>query len=122
MWGFDSQLSLKHGNWLSGDCGYGRESVIHEFEDRQLPCLFKLCHTLKVKVLVNDCMRLGSLLQDSGVGWQAMETSIKLSGWTKERRVVLVRDSPAKAPGGKQARRRRDHQRLPNATGGSWEA
>ena len=105
-----------------GDCGYGSETVIREFEDRQLPYLFKLRHTPKVKVLVSDCMRLGSSWQDSGDGWQAMESSIKLSGWTKKRRVVLVREAPAKAPVGKQARRRRDHQSLPHATGGSREA
>ena len=32
-----------------------------------------------------------------------MESITKLSGWTKARRVVLVREAPAKAPVGKQA-------------------
>ena len=105
-----------------GDCGYGNEKVIREFEDRRLPYLFKLRHTPKVKVLVKDCMRLGSAWQDAGDGWQSMEACLQLSGWTRKRRVVLVREAPAKAPVGKQSRRRRDHQSLPNATGGDWEA
>ena len=45
-----------------GDCGYGSETVIREFEERQLPYLFKLRHTPKVKVLVNDCMRARHLV------------------------------------------------------------
>jgi hypothetical protein len=104
-----------------GDCGYGSESVALEFEDRGLPYLFKQRHTPKVKALINTCMGLGHGWKDCGDGWQAMESSLKLHGWTKSRRVVLVRESPAKAPVGKQARRRRDHQNLPNARGDGWE-
>ena len=38
-----------------------------------------------------------------------LEASLKLSGWSRERRVVLVREIPAIAPVGEQARRRRNH-------------
>lgn len=105
-----------------GDCGYGSEKVALEFEERELPYLFKLRHTPKVKTLINDCMRLGSRWKECAEGWQAMEASLRLHGWTKTRRVVLVRESPAKAPIGERSRRRRDHQSLPHASGEGWEA
>ena len=91
-----------------GDCGYGNEAVMLEFEQRGLPYLFKLRHTLKVKSLVQRLMSQGSRWQDAGEGWQAIEATLKLSGWSRARRVVLVRETPAQAPLGAKARRRRD--------------
>jgi len=38
-----------------------------------------------------------------------MQASQRLNGWSRERRVVLVREAPALAPVGEQRRRRRDH-------------
>jgi len=62
-------------------------------------------------------MRQGALWQDCGDGWQAQESTIRLSGWTRQRRVILVRESPLRAPiavSGK-ARRGKDRQQfLPN--------
>ena len=43
-------------------------------------------------------MRQGDLGQDCGDGWQALETTLRLSGWTHERPIVLVRESPANSP------------------------
>jgi hypothetical protein len=101
-----------------GDCGYGSEITMLEHEQRGLPYLFKLRHTAKVKELVNRMMRQGALWQDCGDGWQALETTLRLSGWTRDRRVILVRENPAKAPvrqAGKP-RRGKDRQKLlPNA-------
>lgn len=47
--------------------------------------------------------------EDAGDGWEVMTAALRLSGWSRERRVVLVREAPAQAPVGAQARRRRDH-------------
>jgi len=103
------------------DCAYGCEKVMREFEEKALPYLFKLRHTPKVKALVRHCMGAGGAWVDSGDGWEAMEAEIALGGWTKTRRVVLVREAPAQAPVGENARRRRDHLSLPNATGKGWD-
>jgi len=104
------------------DCGYGNEAVMLEFEARALPCLIKLRHTAKVKLLVRELMSQRSGWQDAGDGWQACESSIQLSGWSRARRVVLVREAPALAPVGAQARRRRDpFAELPGAQGTEWE-
>lgn len=104
------------------DCAYGNDRILKEFEQEALPYLFKMRHTAKVKELVQHCMGVGGAWIDAGDGWEAMESEIALSGWTQTRRVVLVREAPAQAPVGEQARRRKDHLSLPNATGEGWEA
>lgn len=107
-----------------GDCAYGSEATMLQCEERALPYLFKLRHTLKVKQLVRQAMRSGGAWQDCGEGWQAMESSLCLSGWSRARRVVLVREAPASAPVGPRGRRRgKDRQsHLPGASGAGWEA
>jgi hypothetical protein len=100
-----------------------RSSIEHE--ERGLPYLFKLRHTPKVKELVVRMMRQGAFWQDCGDGWQALETTIRLSGWTRERRIVLVRESPARAPVARIAKPRRGKDRqnfLPKTRGEGWDA
>jgi hypothetical protein len=105
-----------------GDCGYGNERTMLEFEVRGLPYLFKLRHSPKVKGLVKRLMASGARWQDAGDGWEAIEARLRLGAWSRERRVVLVREKPAVAPAGDNARRRRDHQQaLPGASGEGWE-
>ena len=59
--------------------------------------------------------------QEAGDGWEVMESTLRLSGWSRARRVVLVREKPALAPVGAQARRRRDYfQALPGSE--QWPA
>ncbi len=108
-----------------GDCGYGSETVMLDHEQRGLPYLFKMRHTAKVKELVARMMRQGALWQDCGDGWQALESSIRLSGWTRERRVILVRENPARAPvreTGKPFRGKDRQKLLPHAKAAGWDA
>ena len=124
LWKTLGRLPRSHWpTFARGDCGYGSEKVMLEFEQRQLPYLFKLRHSPKVKALIRECVGLGHhKWKNAGDGWEAMESSLKLQGWTRERRVVLVREAPAKAPVGKNKRRRRDHQELlPRNDGKSWD-
>ena len=88
--GGDKQPAL-----IRGDCGYGNERIMAECEQRGLKYLFKLRNTPNVKYLVKDCMRKSGGWVDTGDGWESMEAILKLSGWTKERRVVLVRQKPS---------------------------
>lgn len=111
--------------FVRGDCGYGNETVMLEHEERDLPYLFKLRHTAKVKDLVVRMMRQGALWRDCGDGWEAMETTLRLGGWSRERRVVLVREKPARAPvraPGKPKRGKERQGNLPHATGEGWDA
>ena len=135
--------------FLRGDCGYGQETIMLESEERLVPYLFKLRHTLKVKALVQRMMGEGALWQDCGDGWQALESSLRLTGWSRERRIILVREAPSRAPiaeadlvfetapaalanhpagkplKAKKKRRGKDRQSqppLPDAKGGGWDA
>jgi Transposase DDE domain group 1 len=113
--------------FVRGDCAYGSEVTMLQCEERTLPYLFKLRHTLKVKALVQRMMHEGAAWQDAGDGWQALQSSLRLSGWSRMRRVILVREAPAIAPvppADKKARRRRGKDRqslLPGASGAGWE-
>lgn len=111
-----------------GDCAYGNEAVLHEFEQHGLPYLFKLKHTAKVKTLVKMCLLRSEVWTKAGEGWEVAEAELRLTGWRQRRRVVLVREAPARAPVAEQARRRRDHlgaalePALPGAEGEGWSA
>ena len=94
---------------LRGDYSYGNELLLSQAEARELPCLLKLRQTPGVKTLIKHALRSGAAWRSCGEGWEAMEASLRLSGWSRERRVVLVREAPALAPVGEQGRRRRDH-------------
>jgi hypothetical protein len=110
MWSLLEALPRTH--WptmLRGDCAYGNELLLSEAEARGLPYLFKLRHSKNVKALVVQAHRAGAQWQDAGQGWEVLESTLKLTGWTRSRRVVLVREKPAVAPAGEHARRRRDH-------------
>ncbi len=110
LWNLLDALPRTHWPAMArGDCAYGNEVLLSQAEARGLPCLFKLRHTAKVKTLIKRALRAGGVWEDAGEGWEVMTATLRLSGWTRERRVVLVREAPALAPVGGQARRRRDH-------------
>lgn len=108
--------------FVRGDCGYGNEQFMAELEQRGLPYLLKLRHTARVKALVRDVLGQSHGWVDCADGWEAAEAQIKLSGWSKTRRVVVVRENPAIAPVGEQKRRRRDPYELRNKQGKGMEA
>jgi hypothetical protein len=96
-----------------------------ECEERGIPYLFKLRHTKKVKALVKQMMAQGSMWKDCGDGWESIEARLCLTGWTQDRRVVLVRATPARAPVKQEGKVRRGKDRqlvLPQANGQGWEA
>ena len=110
LWSLLDELPRTH--WpamIRGDCGYGNEVLLSAAEERGVPALFKLRHTARVKTLISQALRAGGAWEDAGEGWEVMTATLRLSGWSRERRVVLVREAPALAPVGAQARRRRDH-------------
>ena len=77
---------------VRGDCGYGFEAIIDVCEQRGKSYLLRLRKTANVKRLIE---RL-STRQDwtratqASQGWQATQDSLKLVGWSKARRVVVV--------------------------------
>lgn len=78
---------------VRGDCGYGNQDIIDICEQRSLPYLLRLRQTANVKRLIERLFRREDWGRASQAtqGWQAIEDSIRLSGWTKARRVVVLR-------------------------------
>lgn len=76
--------------FLRGDCGFGNEETIRESEERGLPYLFKLRQTRKVRRLLEKLFTEGEW-EPAGEGYEGVEATLRLAGWTKERRVVVLR-------------------------------
>ena len=57
---------------------------------RSLPYLFKLRLTANVKRAIEGLSGQSDWV-DSGQGWQAKGTRIRLQGWSRQRRVVVLR-------------------------------
>jgi hypothetical protein len=78
---------------VRGDCGFGNEPFIAELEERGQPYLFKLRQTAGVKKLLARQFARADWTTPgpSDQGWSAVEDVLKLSGWDKARRVVILR-------------------------------
>lgn len=121
LWSLLEALPRTH--WpamVRGDSAYGNEGLLGEAEERGVPCLLKLRHTPKVKDLVARMLHAGAAWVEAGDGWQVLESSLQLTGWSRPRRVVLVREAPAVAPVGEQARRRRDYHQAGLPGSAAW--
>ena len=59
-------------------------------EKRQLPYLFKLKQQANVKKLIGKVFGR-SEWEEAGQHWQGLTTELRLSGWSKARRVVVLR-------------------------------
>ena len=76
--------------FLRGDCAWGTERAMEGAEQRHIPYLFKLKQTANVKKLIGQMFGKPEWV-DAGQHWQGLESELRLSGWTKKRRVVLLR-------------------------------
>jgi hypothetical protein len=84
--------------WLvRGDCSFGQEGVMHEAEARGHAYLFKLRLTRRPKDLIRLLEQQGHW-QDAGQGWQGREGTLQLHGWSRARRVIVLR-RPIKTAG-----------------------
>ena len=59
-------------------------------EQEGIDYLFKLRLTSGVKKVIKRLMR-GAEWSDAGQGWQGAETPLRLSGWSRARRAVVLR-------------------------------
>ena len=75
---------------LRGDVAYGNESVMKEAEARDQPYLTKLRLTRNVKTLIKKLFCTNDWI-DAGQGWEGQEDTLTLSGWSRTRRVVVLR-------------------------------
>lgn len=75
---------------LRGDVAFGNEAVLREAEGRQQPYLTKLRLTANVKRVVRRVFR-SSAWEEAGHGWEGIDAQLTLSGWSRARRVVVLR-------------------------------
>ena len=116
--------------FVRGDCGYGQEALMNECAAEGVPFLFKLRFTKNVKSLVTRMMYGGGQWQADGHGWEVIESTLKLEGWSRERRVIIVREGSASAPVDENPahlarpgkRRGKDRGLLPEASGPAWKS
>lgn len=95
---------------LRGDVGYGGEGVMANAEARALAYLFKVRRSRNVCALFKR-LEDSPGWKDCGCGWEAMDTVIRLDGWSKSRRCLLVRRPAKEKPEAKPARRPRGRPR-----------
>ncbi len=86
----DSIPGNQRPSFMRGDCAFGTDGVMSAAEERNLPYLFKLKQTSNVKKGIKNLM-FSQDWEDAGQGWEGKESSIKLHGWTKYRRIVILR-------------------------------
>jgi len=75
---------------LRGDKSWGIQSIMARAEQEKLPYLFRLRMTARVKGALERAMRQSDW-QDAGQGWQGKETMLQLYGWSRRRRIILLR-------------------------------
>lgn len=87
---FDSLPQQLRPVFIRGDIGWGNERMMKEAEQRDQAYLFKIRQSAKIKELL-----AGSFTADAwepaGQGWEGTWSQVRLAGWTKERRVILLR-------------------------------
>ena len=75
---------------LRGDVGYGNDATMLGAEERAINYLFKVRRSRNVCALFKR-LEASSSWRPCGEGWEAIDTSIRLDGWSKSRRCLLVR-------------------------------
>jgi hypothetical protein len=75
---------------LRGDNAWGTEDVMREAERRRLAYLFRLRLTANVTRAIERAMAAGQW-HPAGRGWEGQAVALRLHGWSRQRRVVLLR-------------------------------
>jgi Transposase DDE domain group 1 len=76
---------------VRGDSGYGNEGILLELEGRSQPYLLRLRQTANVQRLVRQQFGRTDWSRPDSQGCQMVEAQLQLHGWSKKRRVVVVR-------------------------------
>jgi Transposase DDE domain group 1 len=85
------ELGDKRPAMVRGDSGYGNEGILLELESRSQPYLLRLRQTANVQRLVAQQFARQDWSRPDSQGCQMVEDWLQLHGWSKKRRVVVVR-------------------------------
>jgi Transposase DDE domain group 1 len=103
------ELGAKRPALVRGDSGYGNEGILLELESRDQPYLLRLRQTANVQRLVARQFARSDWSRPDSCGCQMLEEQLQLHGWSKKRRVVIVRQ---RLRGGIARERRIDAKQL----------
>jgi hypothetical protein len=76
--------------FLRGDCNWGTERAMEGAEQRGMGYVFKLKQSLNVKKLIAKLFGSEQWV-NAGQKWQGLDTELQLSGWSRKRRVIVLR-------------------------------
>ena len=85
------ELSDRRPALVRGDSGYGNEGILLELESRRQPYLLRLRQTANVQRLVARKFARQDWSRPDAHGCQVVDDHLQLHGWSKKRRVVVVR-------------------------------
>jgi hypothetical protein len=108
---------------VRGDNAFGNEGMMAAMEEIEQPYLFKLRQTAGVKRLIERLWQRGDW-ESVDQGFDAVEGKLRLTGWSCERRVVVLRRRVKSSPGAETSKES-PQQELPFAEGSDkaklWE-
>jgi len=91
LWAFlDGLAERDRPLFMRGDSHWGSERAMVGAEERGLGYLFKLKQSANVKKLLGQLFRKEEWVE-AGQQWEGREDVLRLSGWSRERRVVVLR-------------------------------
>src|SRR5438270_780403 len=82
--------TVRSDNVLPGDISWGTERMMQQAEERELPYVFKLKKTSKVNRHIEKLWGRRDWVA-AGAGWQGLSSELQLTGWSRPRRVVILR-------------------------------
>ena len=100
LWALWDRLPVDRRPWLAcGDSGFGQEGLMVQCELRQQQYLFRLRQSSRVKSLIKTLIGQTALAWTKAErGWSAAESTLRLTGWTRSRRVVVLRRLKERPP------------------------
>jgi hypothetical protein len=100
LWGWlDARDRKLWPTLIRGDIAHANEKMMAGAEQRQLPYLFKLRQTQNVaRTIARLARNKKAEWQNAGQGWEGVETELQLQGWTRQRRVIVLRRKLAEPP------------------------
>ena len=100
LWAFlDGLGERERPIFLRGDSHWGAEKAMVGAEERGLGYLFKLKQSGHVKKLIRQIFRQEEWVE-AGQQWMGREEVLRLSGWSQQRRVVVLRRPLKSKPAG----------------------
>ena len=98
LWELLDHLGPGRRPWLlRGDKSWGIEAVMARAEQEEQAYLFRLRVTQNVRRALQKATAATDWA-DAGQGWQGKEVSLRLVGWSRRRRVILLRRRAARGP------------------------